>query len=255
MRYMLLVYSPESAWTTEEWTACVVASSKICQELQAQGRFIAASPLQPVATATTVRIRQGQTLVTSGPFAETTEQFGGFFLIDVPDLDAAIAIAARLPAAGKGTVEVRPVFVLPDLPAEQLSARSDHGAQAAPFMLLCYDDEQAWNALGPEALRAAQAEAAALVRTLDARGQYLSASPLHPIATATSVRIRQGKLLVSDGPFAETREFLGGYFLIHARDLNDVITVASKHPGARVGSVEIRRLADVGMLVSGQQLV
>ncbi len=245
MRYMLLVYSPEKSWTQEEWTACVATSTRICQDLQVGGRFLAASPLHPVASATSVRVRHGETLITAGPFAETTEQLGGFFLIEVPDLDEAIAIAARLPAAGKGTVEVRPVSPMDALPPDHFHGRSAEGAPPARYMLLCYDDAAAWNALGPEALRAAQSEAVGLTRHLDDRRHYISASPLHPTTTATSVRLRQGKLLVSDGPFAETREFLGGYYLFHARDLNDAITIAARHPGAKVGTVEIRRLVDL----------
>lgn len=242
---MLLAYSPEQAWTQEEWTACTIASTRICQELQAEGRFIAAAPLHPVASATCVRVRQGGTLITTGPFAETTEQLGGFFLIEVPDLDAAIAIAARLPSAQKGTVEVRPVVRLDGLPDERFHAGPPVNATEPRYMLLCYDDAQAWNELGPAALQAAQAEAAALTRQLDARGQYISAAPLHPTTTATSVRIRRGGLLVSDGPFAETREFLGGYYLIHARDLNDALAAAARHPGARVGTVEVRRVVEL----------
>ena len=106
MKYMLLVYSPENAWTREQWTACTIESGKVCQDLQSQGKFIVAAPLHPVATATSVRVRGGKPLITVGPFAETTEQLGGFFLVDVPHLDEAIAIAARLPSAQKGTVEV-----------------------------------------------------------------------------------------------------------------------------------------------------
>ena len=243
MKYMLLAYSPEQAWTHEEWTACTIASGKICQELQSHGQFIAAAPLHPVATAATVRVRQGAPLITAGPFAETTEQLGGFFLIDVADLDAAIAIAARLPSARKGTVEVRPVLRLDGLPADRFSDQP--AGSGTRYMLLCYDDAQVWNELGAAALHAAQAEAVALVQQVDARGQYISASPLHPITTATSVRIRQGQRLVSDGPFAETREVLGGFYLIQARDLNDALAVAAKHPGAKIGTVEIRRLVDL----------
>ena len=123
MRYMLLVYSPEQAWTHEEWVACTIASSQVCEELQAAGQFLAAAPLHPVATAASVRVRGGTPAITVGPFAETTEQLGGFFLIDVPDLDTAVAIAARLPSARKGTIEVRPVFPLAGLPPERLQAR------------------------------------------------------------------------------------------------------------------------------------
>ena len=77
MKYMLLVYSPENAWTEEEWNACTVESTSVCHDLQSKGQFIAASPLHPVATAASVRVRQGQPIVTAGPFAETVEQLGG----------------------------------------------------------------------------------------------------------------------------------------------------------------------------------
>ena len=245
MKYMLLIYSSESVWTREEWTQCTIDSSAVCHALHAQGNFISASPLHPVATAASVRVRQGKPLVTTGPFAETTEQLGGYFLIDVENLNEAITVAGQLPAAKKGTVEIRPVFPLEGLPADQWNA--DRGAEwnQSPYMLLCYDDEQAWNAAGPDALHAAMQEAVELTHELHSRGQYVSASPLHPVSTATSVRIREGKRLVTDGPFAETREFLGGYYLIHARDLNEAISIAARHSGAHVGTVEVRRIFEL----------
>ncbi len=113
------------------------------------------------------------------------------------------------------------------------------------YMLLCYDDEQAWERAGQPAQAAAQAEAAALCRELDERGQYLQASPLHPVASATSVRVRGGKRLVTDGPFAETREQLGGYYLIDVPDLAAAIEIAGRHPGAPLGTVEIRPVAEL----------
>lgn len=116
MKYMLLIYSDENAWTDAERAACMAESAAICHELAAQGKFLAASPLHLVATATSVRVREGKRLVTDGPFAETTEQLGGYYVIDVPDLDEALAIAERLPPARKGTVEVRPLFELTGLP-------------------------------------------------------------------------------------------------------------------------------------------
>lgn len=245
MRYMLLVYSPESSWTKEEWLACTQESLGVCQQLQAKGEFIAASPLHPVATATTIRVRQGQSVLTAGPFAETVEQLGGYFLIDVPDLDAAIGVAMRLPAAKKGTVEVRPVYPLGGLPSERFSDVQESRSSNVNYMLLCYDDPVAWENAGEASLRSAQAEAAELTVQLAARSQYISASPLHPVSTATSVRIRNGQKLITDGPFAETREFLGGYYLIAARDLNEAIQIAAQHPGVRVGAVEIRRVYEL----------
>jgi hypothetical protein len=249
MKYMLLAYSPENAWTREEWLACTAASGKICDELRAQGCFIAATPLQPVATAASIRVRGGETLVTAGPFAETVEQLGGFFLIDVPSLDEAIAVAARLPSAAKGTIEIRPVQALAGVPEPRFAAPPP--PDTARYLLLCYDDDAAWTRAGPAALGAAQAEAAAHTQDLARRGQYVAAAPLHPVTTATSVRLRHGKRLVTDGPFAETTECLGGYYVVDVRDLNDAIAIAAKHPGARISTVEVRRLVDLTALPAG----
>lgn len=110
MKYMLLIYSAEAGWTDPEREACMADSTEICHELAEQGKFVAASPLHPVAMATSVRVRDDQRLITDGPFAETTEQLGGYYIIDVEDLDEAIAIAGRLPPAKKGTVEIRPIL-------------------------------------------------------------------------------------------------------------------------------------------------
>lgn len=115
MKYMLLIYSNENNWTESEREACFEESTQFTHELHEQGKFIAASPLQPVATATCVRIREGKRLITDGPFAETHEQLGGYFIVEARDLDDALLIASRIPAARKGTVEVRPVVELPGL--------------------------------------------------------------------------------------------------------------------------------------------
>jgi hypothetical protein len=116
MKYMLLIYGNENAWTDSERQDCYQESTQLTHELNAQGKYLGASPLQSVATATSVRVRNGKRLVTDGPFAETHEQLGGFFMIEAADLDEAIGIAARIPGARKGTVEVRPVVELQDLP-------------------------------------------------------------------------------------------------------------------------------------------
>jgi len=116
MKYMLLIYSAEGAWTEPEREACFKESAALCHDLQKDGNYLAAAPLLPVATATSVRVREGKRLVTDGPFAETREQLGGYFLIDAEDLDSAIAIAGRIPGARKGTVEVRPVLEISGLP-------------------------------------------------------------------------------------------------------------------------------------------
>ncbi|MGQ9426575.1 YciI family protein [Gilvimarinus sp. F26214L] len=116
MKYMLLIYGAESAWTPEERSACMDESTELSHDLARDGKYLGASPLHPVSSATSVKVRDGKTMVTDGPFAETAEQLGGYYLVDVANLDEAIAIAERIPGAKRGTVEVRPVEELPNLP-------------------------------------------------------------------------------------------------------------------------------------------
>jgi hypothetical protein len=115
MRYMLLIYGDEQASTEPEREQCYAESIQLAHELKSNGQYLATSPLQPVSTATSVRVRDGKRLVTDGPFAETREQLGGYYLVDAKDLDEAIQIAGRIPAARKGTVEIRPVVEIPGL--------------------------------------------------------------------------------------------------------------------------------------------
>jgi hypothetical protein len=112
MQYLLLIYGPEPDETTppEVLAAMLTDYSAFTQEVRDRGAFIAAEALQPVATATTVRVRDGQTVTTDGPFAETKELLGGFYLIDVRDLDEAIELAAKIPGARAGSIEVRPIW-------------------------------------------------------------------------------------------------------------------------------------------------
>jgi hypothetical protein len=116
---MLLIYMKEDALTGEEREHCYAESTVLTHELNAKGQFLGAAPLLPVSMATSVRVRDGKRFVTDGPFAETREQLGGFFLIDAKDLDEAIGIAGRIPGARVGTVEIRPVLDLPGLPPDR----------------------------------------------------------------------------------------------------------------------------------------
>lgn len=128
MKYLLLVYMDEKAMNDAERAQCYKDSTQLCHDLSAKGQYLAASPLQPVATATSLRIREGKRLVTDGPFAETREQLGGYFLIDAGDLDSALAVAAKIPAARKGTIEVRPVLEIPNLPSDSQNEAAVAGA-------------------------------------------------------------------------------------------------------------------------------
>jgi hypothetical protein len=116
MKYMLLVYLDEQALTDEERSHCYVESAQLAQDLSTKKQYVDASPLHPVATATSVRVRGGKRLITDGPFAETREQLGGYYLVEAENLDEAIGIAERIPPAKFGTIEIRPVLQIEGLP-------------------------------------------------------------------------------------------------------------------------------------------
>ena len=113
MQYLLLIYDPESAWQSMPAAERDEMSNRymqFTQEIKASGHFIAGNALKPTHTATTVRVRDGKTATTDGPFAETREQLGGFYLVEAKDLDEATKLAARIPSAGFGSIEVRPIM-------------------------------------------------------------------------------------------------------------------------------------------------
>lgn len=116
MKYLLLIYMDENALSETEREHCYGESAQLAQELNLKGHYLATAPLHSVATATSVRVRDGKPLITDGPFAETREQLGGFFLINAQNLDEVIAIAAQIPGARVGTVEIRPVIEVAGLP-------------------------------------------------------------------------------------------------------------------------------------------
>lgn len=118
MRYMLLIYGDEQSLDETEREQCYGESVQLAHQIHSAGQYLAAAPLHPTSTATSVRVREGKRLVTDGPFAETREQLGGYFLIDAKDLDEAMAIAARIPMARLGTVEIRPVIEIAGLPTK-----------------------------------------------------------------------------------------------------------------------------------------
>ena len=118
MKYMLLVYLDEQVLTESEREHCYVESAQLAQNLKSNGNYLSAGPLHPISTATSVRMRDGKRLVTDGPFAETREQLGGYYLIEAANLDEAIGIAERIPVAHVGTIEIRPLLEIPGLPTE-----------------------------------------------------------------------------------------------------------------------------------------
>ncbi len=116
MKYMMLIYLDEKGLSEAERDKCYVDSAHYAQQLSTRGKYLGAAPLHPTSTATSIRMREGRPLVTDGPFAETREQLGGYFLVDAKDLDDAISIASAIPGAKWGTVEIRPILEVSGLP-------------------------------------------------------------------------------------------------------------------------------------------
>jgi hypothetical protein len=204
-------------------------------------------------TAETVRVRDGETLVGDGPFVETKEFVAGFDIIDCANLDDAIEIAAKHPVARFHMVEVRPFAADPanDAPAwmaEDSGSRDELAARlAAPsadgvtryLLTVCVDGIP-----GTDERKAAIArDAEAWVTEMGARRIRVYGHALAHAETATTVRVRDGETLLTDGPFVETKEFIGGFDLIDCADLDEAVAVAAAHPLARVHMIEVRPLA------------
>ena len=230
MKFMLVVYGTRPAVGGE------LASDGVDPGI---GTMIS---LATPSTATCIRVRAGQRQVTSGPAMETSEQIIRCFIVDASSMDDAIAMGKRIPIQTGDTVEVRRLFELEGLPeGKSHTAVSDESL----MMLISFDDEKAWADAGPDALRGGMAEAVALSHQLDQRGQYLIAAPLEPSSTGACVRVRDGQQFVTDGPFVETREVLGGYYLISVKSLEVAISIAEQHPGVRFGTAELRRVSGI----------
>jgi hypothetical protein len=116
MKYILLMYAKEGAWPPDEHRVALQESIDICHQLHEQGQYLGAAPLQPPSSATCVRMQDGKRVVSDGPYAETKEQLGGYFLIDVENMEEAIEIAARIPGARRGVAEIRPLMEVTGLP-------------------------------------------------------------------------------------------------------------------------------------------
>ena len=116
MKYMLLIYLDENGLSEDDRVKCYAESAEFAVQLSKTGQYLGAGPLHPTSTATSVRVRDHKRLVTDGPFAETREQLGGYYLVEAKDLDEAIGIAERIPGGRWGTVEIRPVMEIPGLP-------------------------------------------------------------------------------------------------------------------------------------------
>jgi hypothetical protein len=199
--------------------------------------ILAGEALQPAPAARTIRHGDGgDPLVTEGPFAETAEALGGFYILEAETLDDAIGLAREIPPARYDAVALRPIVSWQGQPTTTPIDRQ--------YVALIYGKESPgdvpdtpeWDAGAADHGRFAEAAGDAV----------LAGAALHPIDTTTTVRVRDGDLLVTDGPFSEAAEVVGGFYLLAADDPDAAVALASRIPVGPGGAVEVRPVADMG---------
>jgi hypothetical protein len=200
------------------------------EQTASRGVNLHGSRLRPASDATTVKVRRGELLVTDGPFAETKEQVAGYDLLECSDMGEALGWATKHPTAQIGAIEVRPLYG--DQPPQGLPDPAP--GKRRYMMLVCTDP-----AVDPDELEQV-APVEPWVEEMGDRGARRFGSQLDEPARARTIRVRDGRALVTDGPFAETKEQIAGFDIIDCADLDEAIEIAEKHPMARRGILEVR---------------
>ena len=208
------------------------------EEMDGRGVRLLGRELNLPETASTVRVRDGETLVSDGPFTETKEFIAGFDVLECADLDEAIEVASRHPSSWFQTIEIRPFMDGLELgeKAERFARGEESGGGAPYCMMICLDGIPA----APEVEEAVRRDSRAWGHDLEARGLMVLGHPLQHKDTATTVRVRDDEALISDGPFTETHEFVGGLVVVNCESREQAIEIAAAHPLASHHMVEVR---------------
>lgn len=204
----------------------------------AGGAVVGGAALDLPRTAVSVRYQEGGTLVTDGPYAETAEVVGGLYVLETGTLDDVLELARHNPAATDGSVEVRPLVEWSDRSAEPGAVPSG----SARYLALLCGEEDAASIPGTPAWDAAVAEHARFGE--EAGAAVLGGGALHPGATATTVRVRDGDVMLTDGPYTETAEVVGGVYVYVAASRDDAVALARRIPMGPNGVVEVRRILE-----------
>jgi len=207
------------------------------EEMAGRGVRLLGRELELPETATTVRVRAGETLVTDGPFAETKEFMAGFDLLECADLDEAIEVAAKHPASWFHTIEIRPFMDGLRLGEEASAFAREDDSAGTPYLLIMWMGGTPATPLDDEAVTQ---EGEAWRQDVEARGLHVLGNALEGTDTATTVRVRDGETLLSDGPFIETKEFIAGIDVVSCADRQQAIALAAAHPIARYHAIEVR---------------
>jgi hypothetical protein len=246
MDYALLIHASEARFATQtpgDQAAIFGAYMQYTKEIAATGKSQPGAALMPTSTATCLRVRNGKVTLSDGPFAETKEQLGGFYVFSTSEPEEALAWAAKIPDAHGGSIEVRPTPTFAGAPPYPPTAAKPADA-AQEYLLLIYEDETLWTRMTEAERNATFGRYFGVSAEMRKAGVFIDGSALSSVREAKTVRMRDGKRLVSDGPFAETKEQLGGYYRIWARDLDHAASFAKLIPAAETGTIEIRPVMD-----------
>ncbi len=247
MKYLMIhAYDPDDTTPHDPATTPAEALDAWVEEMLARGLLLDGARLRPVSDATSVRAPGGTPVVTDGPFAETKEQVAGYDVIDCPDLDAAVAVAAAHPTTHAGCIEVRafaegmPDPVVPEAVPD---------GKLRYLMLVCADMRRAMEAAQRDERSTNDPAESDDHDEVDdwvdsVAGTRLYGWPLEFPDRAVTVRRVDGKVVTTDGPFAETKEQIAGYDLLECADLDEAVAVAADHPMARFGTIEVRPFWD-----------
>jgi len=233
MQFVFLIVDRKGAPAGEP--AGLEEMEKYAGELASEGKILGGAPLHPEALGARVQVRGHEAIVTDGPFAESKEVIGGFVLIEAASRAEAIELAKRCPHVRSGIVEVRPV-------REREVAKTARGPQ---FMFLLR-----WEAGASDADGSKLREIVAYDEVLKKAGRYVEGTCLRKLGAegfeadpvSARVELRGGRMLVTDGPFAETKEAVAGYCVVEAANRAEAIAIAKPFPHARWGSVEVREV-------------
>lgn len=235
MKYLQLICIESETNTPEAAAAMREHVEPWIDETVARGVRITGKALDGPETAKTVRVRNGETLISDGPFAATKEFIGGLDILDCADLDEAIEVASKHPVSWFHAIELRPFRPDADIPSEL------DDKQFKYLMMVCVDGIPE-----PDEVEASiQRDCDAYRPQLDGSGVHVMGGQVAPAENATTVRVRDGETLLTDGPFVETKEFLAGIDILSCDTLEEAIGWAAKHPIARFNVVEVRRFSDL----------
>jgi hypothetical protein len=239
MKYMLFICA-EGLPTPDELTVLQRECPGWVKEMDGRGVRLLGRELDLPEATTTIRVRDGETLVTDGPFAETKEFMAGFDVIECADLDEAIEIAAKHPSSWFQSIEIRP-FADGLALGEAASAfgRGEDGS-GEPYLLAMW---MGGTPAAPVDDQAVIDEREAWWRDLEDRGVQVLGSALEGPETATTIRVRNGETLLNDGPFTGNGEFIGGIDVVNCSDRRQAIGFAAAHPLARYQAIEVRPFA------------